>query len=137
MTSACPRHAVPVLDAGSERSAAERSKRRRELGRLDAVRLLVAAIVVIDTLGSMTTGGAQTLTWLATLTVLTSCPPGWSSPTPTPTGSTALPATALASCSPSSSHWPRGRCRAGGNGHGSERRGVNLGHCPTAQPREE
>ena len=107
MTSACPRHAVPVLDAGSERSAAERSKRQRELGRLDAVRLLVAAIVVIDTLGSMTKGGAQTLTWLATLTVLTSCPPGWSSPTPTPTGSTALPATALASCSPSSSHWPR------------------------------
>jgi len=45
VTSACPRHAVPVLDAGSERSAAERSKRQRELGRLDAVRLLVAAIL--------------------------------------------------------------------------------------------
>ena len=137
MTSARSWHAVPVLDAGSERWAAERSKRRRELGRLDAVRLLVAAIVVIDTLGSMTKGGAQTLTWLATLTVLSSCPPGWSSPTPTPTArrlagdrlgvllAELLPLAAVVDAAEVATDMEVsvGVCESG--------------HCPTAQPREE
>jgi glutamate:GABA antiporter len=50
--------------AAARRSRAERSKLRRELGRLDAVCLLIAAIVVLDTLGAVARGGAQTLTWL-------------------------------------------------------------------------
>jgi hypothetical protein len=50
-------------DAGlAQRSRAERSKLRRELGRLDAICLLIAAIVVLDTLGAVAKGGAQTLT---------------------------------------------------------------------------
>ena len=106
MTSARPRHAVPVLDAGSERSAAERPKLRRELGMLDAVCLLIA-IVVIDTLGSMAKGGTQTLTRLATLTMLFLVPAGLVIADPDAYLPYGLPATALASCSPSSSHWPR------------------------------
>jgi glutamate:GABA antiporter len=51
-------------DAVASRSRVERPKLRRELGRLDAVCLLIAAIVVLDTLGAVARGGAQTLTWL-------------------------------------------------------------------------
>jgi amino acid transporter len=60
----------------ARRSRAERSKLRRELGRLDAVCLLIAAIVVLDTLGAVAKGGAQTLTWLAVVAVLFFVPAG-------------------------------------------------------------
>jgi glutamate:GABA antiporter len=64
-------------DAGAaQRSRAERSKLRRELGRLDAICLLIAAIVVLDTLGSVARGGAQTLVWLAVVAVLFFVPAG-------------------------------------------------------------
>ncbi len=59
-----------------DRSAAEHSKLRRELGRLDAVCFLIAAIVVLDTLGSVARGGAQTVVWLAVVTVLFFVPAG-------------------------------------------------------------
>jgi glutamate:GABA antiporter len=65
-----------AADAGTERSRVERSRLRRELGRLDAVCLLVAAIVVLDTLGAVAKGGAQTLTWLAVVAVLFFVPAG-------------------------------------------------------------
>lgn len=42
---------------------------RRELGRLDTVLMLVAAIVVLDTLGAVAVGGAQAFTWLAVAAV--------------------------------------------------------------------
>jgi glutamate:GABA antiporter len=58
------------------RSRAERSKLRRELGRLDAVCLLIAAIVVLDTLGAVAKGGAQTLTLLAVVAVCFLVPAG-------------------------------------------------------------
>jgi arginine/lysine/ornithine decarboxylase/amino acid transporter len=58
------------------RSRAERSKLRRELGRLDAVCLLIAAIVVLDTLGAVARGGAQTLTWMAVVAALFFVPAG-------------------------------------------------------------
>jgi hypothetical protein len=45
--------------AGASRSRAERSKLRRELGRLDAVCMLIAAIVVLDTLGAVARGVAN------------------------------------------------------------------------------
>jgi glutamate:GABA antiporter len=57
-------------------SRAERSKLRRELGRLDAVCLLIAAIVVLDTLGAVAKGGAQTLVWLAVVAALFFVPAG-------------------------------------------------------------
>jgi len=49
---------------------------RRELGRLDTVCLLVAAVVVPDTLGAVARGGAQTITWLAIVAGLFFVPAG-------------------------------------------------------------
>jgi amino acid transporter len=60
----------------AKRSRAERSKLRRELGRLDAICLLIAAIVVLDTLGAVAKGGAQTLTLLAVVALLFFVPAG-------------------------------------------------------------
>ena len=62
--------------ATAQRSRAERSKLRRELGRLAAICLLIAAIVVLDTLGAVATGGAQMLVWLAVVAVLFFVPAG-------------------------------------------------------------
>jgi len=62
--------------AVARRSRAERSKLRRELGRLDAVCLLISAIVVLDTLGAVAKGGAQTMTWLAVVAALFFVPAG-------------------------------------------------------------
>ena len=42
---------------------------RKELGRLDTVLMLVAAIVVLDTLGAVAVGGPQAFTWLAVAAV--------------------------------------------------------------------
>ena len=75
MTTVRPVELAP--DAGTaQRSRAERAKLRRELGRLDAICLLIAAIVVLDTLGTVARGGAQTLTWLAVVAVLFFVPAG-------------------------------------------------------------
>jgi hypothetical protein len=60
----------------ARRSRAERSKLRRELGRLDAICLLIAAIVVLDTLGAVAKGGAQALTLLAVVALLFFVPAG-------------------------------------------------------------
>jgi amino acid transporter len=49
---------------------------RRELGRLDTVCLLIAAIVVLDTLGTVAKGGAQTVLWLALVAALFFVPAG-------------------------------------------------------------
>jgi amino acid transporter len=67
---------VDVPGGVAGRSLAERSKLRRELGRLDTVCLLIAAIVVLDTLGAVARGGAQTMTWLAIVAVLFFVPAG-------------------------------------------------------------
>jgi glutamate:GABA antiporter len=61
---------------GVERWRRERSKLRRELGRLDAVCLLIAAIVVLDTLGAVARGGPQTITWLAIVAAMFFLPAG-------------------------------------------------------------
>jgi amino acid transporter len=76
VTSVRPVELAPDDVAVARRSRAERSKLRRELGRLDAVCLLIAAIVVLDTLGAVAKGGAQTLTWLAVVAVLFFGPAG-------------------------------------------------------------
>jgi amino acid transporter len=75
VTSVRPVELAPDA-AVARRSRAERSKLRRELGRLDAFCLLVAAIVVLDTLGAVARGGAQTLTWLAVVAALFFVPAG-------------------------------------------------------------
>ena len=40
---------------------------RRELGRLDTVLFLLSAMVVVDTVGAVVSGGAQALTWMLVL----------------------------------------------------------------------
>jgi amino acid transporter len=57
-------------------AAVERGKLRRELGRFDTVCLLIAAIVVLDTLGAVARGGAETITWLAVVSLLFFVPAG-------------------------------------------------------------
>jgi hypothetical protein len=68
--------APPATVVGVERWRRERSKLRRELGRLDAVCLLIAAIVVLDTLGAVARGGPQTITWLAIVAAMFFLPAG-------------------------------------------------------------
>jgi glutamate:GABA antiporter len=75
VTTVRPVELAPDADV-ARRSVAERSKLRRELGRLDAACLLIAAIVVLDTLGAVARGGAQTLTWLAVVAALFFVPAG-------------------------------------------------------------
>jgi amino acid transporter len=55
-----------VLGSAGER---ERSKLRRELGRLDTIFFLISAMVVIDTIGAIAIGGGQAFTWLVVLFV--------------------------------------------------------------------
>ena len=59
-----------------ERRRSEHSKLRRELGRIDAICFLIAAIVVLDTLGAVARGGAQTVVWLAFVSALFFVPAG-------------------------------------------------------------
>lgn len=54
----------------------EKAKLRRELGRFDAVYLLIAAVVVLDTLGAVAQGGAETVTWLLLVSALFFVPAG-------------------------------------------------------------
>ena len=54
----------------------ERSNLRRDLGRLDTVCLLIAAVVVIDTLGAVANGGPQSLTWLLVISLTFFVPAG-------------------------------------------------------------
>jgi hypothetical protein len=75
VTTVRPVELAPAAVA-TQRSLVERSKLRRELGRLDAICLLIAAIVVLDTLGPVAKGGAQTLVWLAVVAVLFFVPAG-------------------------------------------------------------
>ena len=49
--------------------AAERTKLRRVLGRLDTVFFLISAMVVADTIGAIAVGGGQAFTWLVVLFV--------------------------------------------------------------------
>ena len=59
-----------------DRRRSEHSKLRRELGRVDAICFLIAAIVVLDTLGAVARGGAQTVLWLAFVSALFFVPAG-------------------------------------------------------------
>ena len=55
---------------------AARPRLARELGRLDAICLLVTAIVAIDLIGAVANGGPQSLTWLAVVAALFFVPAG-------------------------------------------------------------
>ena len=66
--------AIHVVDtvAASE----ERSKFRRSLGRWDTAFLMLAAIIVLDTLGAVSSYGAQAFTWLIVMVVFFLVPYG-------------------------------------------------------------
>jgi glutamate:GABA antiporter len=61
-----------VTAAASE----ERKKFRRSVGRLDTAFLMLAAIIVLDTLGAVSSYGAQTFTWLIIMIVFFLIPYG-------------------------------------------------------------
>ncbi len=56
----------PVMTTAS---LEQRSRLRRELGRLDTILFLISAMVVVDTIGAIAIGGAQVFTWLVVLFV--------------------------------------------------------------------
>ena len=60
--------AVTAVDGGGD-IGVQRSRLRRELRRLDTIFFLISAMVVVDTIGAIAIGGAQTFTWLLVLFV--------------------------------------------------------------------
>ena len=70
--------AGPALIHGVDTAAAseERSKFRRTVGRYDTVFLMLAAIIVLDTLGAVSSYGAQAFTWLIVMVVFFLVPYG-------------------------------------------------------------
>jgi glutamate:GABA antiporter len=74
---------APGLDStlsvhGVDTAAAseERKKLRRSVGRLDTAFLMLAAIIVLDTLGAVSSYGAQTFTWLIVMLIFFLLPYG-------------------------------------------------------------
>jgi glutamate:GABA antiporter len=63
--------ADPVLVDGLDTALArqERTKLRRTVGRMDTAFLMLAAIIVLDTLGAVSSYGAQAFTWLVVMVV--------------------------------------------------------------------
>jgi glutamate:GABA antiporter len=64
-------HAVDTVAATQERS-----KLRRSVGRMDTTFLMLAAIIVLDTLGAVSSYGAQAFTWLIVMVVFFLVPYG-------------------------------------------------------------
>ena len=64
------------LEAGPSLDPGLAPPLRRELGRLDAICLLVTAIVAIDLIGAVANGGPQSLSWLAVVAALFFVPAG-------------------------------------------------------------
>ncbi len=64
-------HAVATAAAGEERK-----KLRRSVGRLDTAFLMLAAIIVLDTLGAVSSYGAQAFTWLIVMIIFFLVPYG-------------------------------------------------------------
>ncbi len=64
-------HGVHTAAAGEERK-----KLRRSVGRLDTAFLMLAAIIVLDTLGAVSSYGAQTFTWLIVMLIFFLVPYG-------------------------------------------------------------
>ena len=64
-------YALPTAAAGEERK-----KLRRSVGRLDTAFMMLAAIIVLDTLGAVSSYGAQSFTWLVVMIVFFLVPYG-------------------------------------------------------------
>lgn len=70
-TTVSPVHAI---DSAAARE--ERRKLRRSLGRYDTAFLMLAAIIVLDTLGAVSSYGAQSFTWLIVMIIFFLLPYG-------------------------------------------------------------
>ncbi len=64
-------YALPTVAAGEERK-----KLRRSVGRLDTAFMMLAAIIVLDTLGAVSSYGAQSFTWLVVMIIFFLVPYG-------------------------------------------------------------
>jgi glutamate:GABA antiporter len=71
LDSALALEALPTVAASEERR-----KLRRSVGRLDTAFLMLAAIIVLDTLGAVSSYGAQAFTWLVVMIVFFLVPYG-------------------------------------------------------------
>jgi hypothetical protein len=66
--------AVHAVDTAA--ASEERTKLRRSVGRLDTAFLMLAAIIVLDTLGAVSSYGAQAFTWLIVMIIFFLVPYG-------------------------------------------------------------
>src|ERR1039457_1157741 len=71
LTPAPPVHGVVTVAAGEERK-----KLRRSVGRLDTAFMMLAAMIVLDTLGAVSSYGAQSFTWLIVMIIFFLIPYG-------------------------------------------------------------
>jgi glutamate:GABA antiporter len=71
LDSALALEALPTVAASEERR-----KLRRSVGRLDTAFLMLAAIIVLDTLGAVSSYGAQAFTWLVVMIIFFLVPYG-------------------------------------------------------------
>jgi len=68
---------APIHMVDTAAASEERSKFRRSVGRWDTAFLMLAAIIVLDTLGAVSSYGAQAFTWLVVLVVFFLVPYGF------------------------------------------------------------
>ncbi len=66
----------PVRGLATMAAGEERPKFRRSVGRMDTAFLMLAAIIVLDTLGAVSSYGAQSFTWLIVMVVFFLLPYG-------------------------------------------------------------
>jgi glutamate:GABA antiporter len=67
---------APIHGVDTVAASEERSKFRRSVGRWDTAFLMLAAIIVLDTLGAVSSYGAQAFTWLVIMVVFFLVPYG-------------------------------------------------------------
>ena len=67
---------APIYVVDTAAATEERSKFRRTVGRYDTAFLMLAAIIVLDTLGAVSSYGAQAFTWLIVMVVFFLVPYG-------------------------------------------------------------
>jgi glutamate:GABA antiporter len=71
-----PAGSLPVQAVDTAAASEERTKLRRSVGRADTAFLMLAAIIVLDTLGAVSSYGAQAFTWLIVMVIFFLVPYG-------------------------------------------------------------
>jgi hypothetical protein len=65
-----------IIAVDTVAASEERTKFQRTVGRWDTTFLMLAAIIVLDTLGAVSSYGAQAFTWLIVMVVFFLVPTG-------------------------------------------------------------